>query len=173
VEVAKKFFLDDYKWVGEGGGVFGSLVYEGKLGSATYVLEKIDTFFADCVENNYQPQIYYTGHGASGGDWCFPEKKSRIRFDDILELVEKHGGPCWCTILYCDCCFSGAWVKRADGLGQISVQSACGEDEYAYDGVFSAAKFKHDARARAKVAGSGGSSVRWGMKEANPIEWWV
>jgi len=155
IQDAKTFMRAD-PWIGNSR-IHATMNYEGASGSYKEVLRALDKFFEKCKENDWQPTIYYTGHGNRDGNWCFHD--GIITFDNINDLVVKHQGPSWWTKIYCDCCYSGQWAKLAAGKHALTVLAACGPDQLASNRQFAKAKFDGDKAARKALLNDGAVMV--------------
>lgn len=85
--------------------------------------------------------IYYTGHGEENrGNWCF--RGGSVKLQEIVDQFDAKDKVV--LRLYCDCCYSGVWVRQlmrnkitAKGRVRIHIYSACDYDEIAKEGIFS------------------------------------
>lgn len=121
---------------------YGSMNYEGLVGSASDCLGTIKDFLENCKQNDNCPIIYYTGHGDAKGDWCFP--KGTISFQEIYDVLPSAFKT---PVLICDCCHSGAWVWLGKEKN-MHVIAASHQDELAWNRAFAKAVFNGDADAK-------------------------
>lgn len=82
-------------------------------------------------------QVYYSGHGtAYEGNWCFENAEGEVceyvTLEEVMDLWQKHSPDPQSQYLWLvlDCCFSGAWVKKAKQENMlVTVCASCCEDE--------------------------------------------
>jgi hypothetical protein len=131
-------------------------------------LKKTEEFFLKCrnhaKKNNIEALIYFSGHGEeTTGNWEFEKKQSTldgllgtatwytetVSLDEIVQKMNlcQYKGP---LTLWCDCCFSGAWVEKVKenvdkgdpSYKQVTVVAASSGKNPADAGVFSNYMFK-------------------------------
>mmetsp|Transcript_29767 Transcript_29767/g.54832 ORF Transcript_29767/g.54832 Transcript_29767/m.54832 type:complete len:238 (-) Transcript_29767:297-1010(-) len=117
---------------------FGSYEVSGRCGSSSGCIAELHRFFDECKRLQKPPLIYYTGHGDSDGDWCFPD--GYITFDDVERYHHCHSSGYVVTVIS-DCCHSGQWVLQSAAKTKMSVFAACGPCECAINCIFSQAFF--------------------------------
>merc|ERR1712014_176742 len=63
----------------------GAYEVSGIIGSAEECEANLRKFFEYCKEKKIAPIVYYTGHGDSDGDWCFPNG-GYISYEGLKDL---------------------------------------------------------------------------------------
>jgi len=143
--------IDAEKWFQEGPlhcKVVGMYHVKGVVGSAAACQRDLESFFKLCQRDKASPVIYYTGHGNTKGDWCFPD--GTISFDRLYQLGK--GAP-YIPRVYADCCYSGNWAFNGQKAGWYVI-CASDSDTKAYNRVFARAVFKKEKYARMELCSS-------------------
>lgn len=113
---------------------YGSYEVSGRVGSADACKTELANFYKYCQERKLPPVVYYTGHGDTDGDWCFPDG-GYITLKHVLNLNTSG----WKPTIWCDCCYSGKWAHGADGKARII--AAANSTKKAINRVFAKAVF--------------------------------
>ena len=88
-------------------------------------LNKIQRFFQHCLQRDFKPMLYYTGHGQVGtGNWCFDD--GTISIEEIVDLIPVQ---CYYPTIISDACYSGNWANYCceENIGGFTCLSACPE----------------------------------------------
>ena len=104
-----------------------------------FAAAKITDFAQECHSKNYQPILYYSGHGEVGtGDWLFFNGKFGL--EDIITIFDSATGfstNIRYPLIISDTCYSGCWANECRRLNErglkIHCLSACREFQPAYD----------------------------------------
>lgn len=142
--LATKQDIEKYKeWLasfrGEGAPEWhGSYEVSGGCGDRAGCIAELHKFFRECQRRQKPPVIYYTGHGDTDGDWCFPG--GYITFDDVENFHHTHSSGYVVTVIS-DCCFSGKWVEQSARKTKMNVFAASGPNTEAINLIFSQAVF--------------------------------